>query len=152
MADSELYTDTFQITSLNHQKYDRVARITATSTDSTTSLSLDINTELYPLQTGETITVLLASTLSLTGGGGDSEDGAKKANRGWAELSRSGESTLADAYDYVCRGKVYRFEEAEEGGVVRVYVSFGGLLLFVEGPWKRLAGVRMEYIYLLVKR
>lgn len=47
---------------------------------------------------------------------------------------------------------MYRFEEGEGGGNVKVYVSFGGLLLFVEGPWKRLAGVRMDYLYLLVKK
>lgn len=149
MSDSQLYEDTFQITSVNHQKYDRVARIAGTSSDSSTTLTLDINTELYPLQTGETISLVLASTLSLTGAG-DAEGGGDA--RGWRELSRSGEATLADAYDYVMRGKVYRFEEGGENEVVKVFVSFGGLLMLLEGPWKRLAGVRMEYVFLCVKK
>lgn len=149
MSDSQLYEDTFTINSLNHQKYDRVARIAATSTDSSTFLTLDINTELYPLQPTETISLVLASTLSLTGSVG--EEGSGDA-RGWRELSRSGEATLADAYDYVMRGKVYRFEEGGEGGNVKVFVSFGGLLMLLEGPWKRLAGVKMEYVFLCVKK
>jgi DNA-directed RNA polymerase I, II, and III subunit RPABC3 len=147
MSDSQLYEDTFQITSLNHQKYDRVARIAASSTDSTTTLTLDINTELYPLTTGETISLCLASTLSLTGAGEEGGDA-----RGWRELSRSGEATLADAYDYVMRGKVYRFEEGGPDSGIKVFVSFGGLLMLLEGPYKRLAGVRMEYVFLCVKK
>ena len=57
---------------------------------------------------GENIQMVLASTLSLDG---------TKDERGWRDLSRSGESTLADLYDYVCRGKVYRFEEGETEGL-----------------------------------
>jgi DNA-directed RNA polymerase I, II, and III subunit RPABC3 len=147
MSDSQLYEDTFLITSVNHQKYDRVARIAANSTDSSTALTLDINTELYPLNPGETISLVLASTLSLTGSGEEGGDA-----RGWRELSRSGEATLADAYDYVMRGKVYRFEEGGESEQVKVFVSFGGLLMLLQGPWKRLAGVRMEYVFLCVKK
>ena len=48
----------------------------------------------------------LASTLSLDG----KEDGAKT---GWREVGM-GEQTLANDYDYVCHGKVYRFEEASD--------------------------------------
>jgi DNA-directed RNA polymerase I, II, and III subunit RPABC3 len=48
----------------------------------------------------------IASTLSHDG----TKDDAANSKTGWRE-TRSGEPTLADAYDYVCYGKVYRFEE-----------------------------------------
>lgn len=70
-------------------------------------MTLDINSELYPLNTGETITVVLASSLSL--------DGAKDDNRGWRDVGLSGETTLADMFEYVCHGKVYKFEDGEDG-------------------------------------
>jgi DNA-directed RNA polymerase I, II, and III subunit RPABC3 len=103
MADSQLFEETFSITSLNNQKYDRVTRVFGTSTDSATTMTLDINHELFPLAVGESVQMVLASTLNLDG---------TKDEKGWRELSRM-ESTLADMFDYVCHGKVYRFEEGQ---------------------------------------
>jgi len=34
----------------------------------------------------------------------------------------------------------------------RVFVSFGGLLLYIEGPYAKLNPLRIDYIYLLMKR
>lgn len=59
--------------------------------------------------------------------------------------------TLADMFDYVCHGKVYRFEEGE-GENIKVYISFGGLLLYIEGPYKKLTSLRIDYCYLLIKK
>ena len=43
-----------------------------------------------------------------------------------------------------------------EANVVRVgrkvYVSFGGLLLYMEGPYKNLTPLRIDYVYLCVKK
>ena len=102
MSDATLYDDLFRITALNNQKYDRVSRITCNSTNGDTVLSLDINSEIYPLGVGESINLAIASTLNLDG---------TKDDRGWRDLQRTQEQTLADNYDYVCRGKVYRIEE-----------------------------------------
>ena len=66
-------------------------------------MTLDINHELYPILTGENVQMLLATTLNLDG---------TKEEKGWREQA-PGEQTLADMYDYVCYGKVYRFEEGE---------------------------------------
>ncbi|KZF23145.1 DNA-directed RNA polymerases i, ii, and iii 145 kDa polypeptide [Xylona heveae TC161] len=142
MADAQLYDDTFTITSINAQKYDRVSRISGTSTSGDTLFTLDVNTEIYPCSVGDQMQMVLASTLSLDG----TEDDAK----GWREAAR-GEASLADMFDYVCHGKIYRFEEAE-GENIKVFVSFGGLLLYMEGPYKKLTPLRIDYIYLLLKK
>lgn len=34
----------------------------------------------------------------------------------------------------------------------KVYVSFGGLLLYIDGPYKKLTPLRIDYIYLLLKK
>lgn len=34
----------------------------------------------------------------------------------------------------------------------KVYVSFGGLLLCLDGPYKKLSPLRFEHVYLLLKK
>lgn len=109
-GDSQLFDETFTITTLDNSKYDRVSRIGATSSDSQTVMTLDINTELYPCAVGETIHCVLATSLAL--------DGSKDDGRGWRDVGRTGhggEATLADMFDYVCHGKIYKFEDGEDG-------------------------------------
>ena len=105
MGDATLFSDTFTITDVNAAKYDRVARLTAHTATGETQLTLDVNTELFPCIAGERIEILLASTLSL--------DGSKDDGKGWRDIGM-GESSMADGYDYVCHGKIYRFEEGDD--------------------------------------
>ncbi len=34
----------------------------------------------------------------------------------------------------------------------KVYVSFGGLLLYIDGPYALLNALRIDYVYLLMKK
>ncbi|RDH32994.1 hypothetical protein BDQ94DRAFT_144249 [Aspergillus welwitschiae] len=108
MSDPVLFEDTFTITTINSQKYDRVSRLSCNSTDTLSHFTLDVNSELYPCVVGESVNMALASTLSLDG----KDDSGSK---GWREVGM-GEQTLANDYDYVCHGKVYRFEEGSSQG------------------------------------
>lgn len=105
MADAQLYEETFQVTTLIDQTYDRVHRLLGTSHDSTTSITLDINSELYPIGNGESFNMLVASTLNL--------DGTKDEAQGWRPKNDA--PSLADMWDYVCYGKVYKVEDPEDG-------------------------------------
>ncbi|PMD16569.1 RNA polymerase Rpb8 [Hyaloscypha hepaticicola] len=146
-GDTQLFDESFTITNVDDSKYDRVARFAATSADSQTVMTLDINTELYPCQLGETLHCVLASSLSL--------DGTKDEGKGWRDVGRNvngGEPTLADMFDYVCHGKIYKFEDGEDGQTIKAYISFGGLLMALEGPYKKLTPLRVDYVYLLIKK
>ncbi|KAK3678187.1 DNA-directed RNA polymerases I, II, and III subunit RPABC3 [Recurvomyces mirabilis] len=145
-SDAQLYEETFTITSLATQPYDRVSRLIGTSTDATTSLTLDVNSELYPCQPNENVTLLLAQTLNLDG---TIEDVQKK---GWRPSGKNDSQTLADLWDYVCYGKVYRHEDKSDGGNIKVYISFGGLLCCLDGPYKKLSPLRIDNLYLLLKK
>ena len=103
-GESILFEDTFEVENVNSVKYDRVSRISANSEDRNTMMMLDVNTELYPIAEGDRVKVVLALTLNL--------DGSKDDTKGWREVGM-GEQTLANEYDYVCHGKIYRFEEAK---------------------------------------
>ncbi|MCJ1252296.1 DNA-directed RNA polymerases I, II, and III subunit RPABC3 [Lignoscripta atroalba] len=117
MADSQLFEDTFTLTSINSQKYDRVSRLSGNSENQETYFTLDVNTELYPCAVGDRLHLLLASTLSL--------DGTKDDQKGWRDVGR-GEASLADMYDYVCHGKIYRFEEGEGENMYVMAIFFWG--------------------------
>lgn len=104
-SDALLFEEQFEITNVDHKKYDRAARITASSLDRATSLELDINTELFPLTATENIEVALATTLNL--------DGSRDDEKTWRDVAKSGVQTLADGYNYVCYGKVYKFEDGK---------------------------------------
>ncbi|MCJ1236547.1 DNA-directed RNA polymerases I, II, and III subunit RPABC3 [Varicellaria rhodocarpa] len=142
MADSQLFEDTFTVTTTNSQKYDRVSRLSGNTESGETFMTLDVNTELYPCAVGDRLHVVLASTLSL--------DGSKDNNKGWREVG-SGEQSLADLFEYVCHGKIYRFEDGE-GDSIKFFTSFGGLLLYMEGPYKKLTPLKIDYVYLLIRK
>ena len=103
MSENILFENSFKIADINSTKYDRVSRIKAFSEGGQeVLLTLDVNTELYSLNIDDRMTVALALSLNL--------DGSKDDGKGWREVGR-GEQTLADEFDYVCHGKIYRFEE-----------------------------------------
>ena len=104
MSENELFNHRFKIYSINDSKYDKVCRIAAKSDTDQQEIEmfLDINKDLYTLQAEDLISVTLALSLNL--------DGSKDDGKGWRDVGR-GEQTLADEYDYVCHGKIYRFEE-----------------------------------------
>ncbi|KAF4462439.1 DNA-directed RNA polymerase chain RPB8 [Fusarium albosuccineum] len=145
-GDATLFEESFTVTEYDQSKYDRVARISCTSSDSQTVMTLDINIELFPCAVSDTLHVVLSTTLSL--------DGSKEEDKGWRDVGKAGDApaTIADLYDYVCHGKIYKFEETYDGNTINAYVSFGGLLMSLQGPVKKLTPLRVDNVYLLVKK
>jgi len=143
-SDAVLFEENFTVTSIDDSKYDRVARIGCSGLNNETVMTLDINTELFPCSLNDSLNCVLATTLSLDG---------SKEDKGWRDVTRAtgGETTLADLYDYVCHGKLYKFEDGDDGEI-KAYVSFGGLLMAITGPYKKLTPLRVDYLYLLIKK
>ena len=89
------------------------------------------------------MTITLASSLSL-------EEASESQAPGSWRPPKQGERSLADDYDYVMYGTVYKFEEGSDDKI-SVYVSFGGLLLCLEGGYRNLSSLKQENIYLLMR-
>jgi len=107
-GDSQLFEDDFTVTKVDQSKYDRVARLSGTSNDAQTIMTLDINTELFPCNTGDSLHCVLATTLNM--------DGSKDESRGWRDVTKADAApSLADMFDYVCHGKIYKFEDGDDG-------------------------------------
>lgn len=68
-------------------------------------LTLDINCELFPLNKGQKVSLVVVKSLEV---GGSSNSSAASYN------PNSGPS-LADKYEYVMYGKVYKLEEIPGG-------------------------------------
>ncbi|CDR38410.1 CYFA0S02e01376g1_1 [Cyberlindnera fabianii] len=141
---STLFDDIFNISEVDTARYNKVSRIVAASTTSADiKITLDVNSDLFPVKVNDSVTVTLASSLSL--------DGSKDvANTSWRP-PKAGEKTLADDYDYVMYGTVYKFEEGKDDKIA-VYISFGGLLLCLEGGYRNLSSLKQENVYLLMRR
>lgn len=102
-----LFDDIFNITEVDAARYNKVSRIVGTSsTSSDIKITLDINSDLFPVNVNDALTITLASSLSL-------EEENKDTTGSW-RAPRAGEKSLADDYDYVMYGTVYKFEESSD--------------------------------------
>lgn len=130
-TDNILFQDIFDIKDLDPQgkRFDRgkiewlnqalskmlnfklVSRLIGRSENYEMDLTLDFNSEIYPLKVGEKFSLVLASSLSLEANANTS--GVEK-KESWRERA-PGERDLSDEYEYVMFGKVYRYEDSNKG-------------------------------------
>ena len=137
--------------------FDKVQRVEGITRDAHCYITMDINSEIYPMKVGTSYNILLAKTIY------DSEPKNLEY-----ELFSNTKSSLMDKYDYVMRGKVFQFnkDKKEEGensepDTLSINVSFGGLLLQISGLKKDEKTGKPEFfesidldetIYLLIKK
>lgn len=107
-----------------------------------TELTLDVNTQIYPMSEGDKFQLLLADTLEEAGSQGETGyDPTRDA------------SIRLQQYDYVMHGKIFKY--AEDGGKAVVYCSFGGLLMSLKSEPHTLGAQSFEVdrnLFLLIKK
>jgi DNA-directed RNA polymerase I, II, and III subunit RPABC3 len=146
MSNPFVLEEKFNVKSVNAdgRKYQRVSRIACGSLESDTEVIVDINSDVYPVAPGETLTIALASTLSLDG----------KPERDTYDHTVYHRETIMTAYDYVMHGKVYKCDSDDKTkDHVEIFMSFGGLLMKLHGkqPYLREVHFNRNY-YLLIKK
>ncbi|PVU94066.1 hypothetical protein BB561_002818 [Smittium simulii] len=160
-----LFSDFFSVKEVDKdgKKFDRVSRIGARSENYDVELTLDVNSELYPLDHSDKFSLVLASTLALSSiqpfsaqaGQALSEvqpSAYPKTDVSWRSVVSGSERSLADEYEYVMYGKIYRFDDSA-GSKLSVFVSFGGLLMCLEGEYHHLQNLTVgENVYLLMRK
>ncbi|CAH1977015.1 unnamed protein product [Acanthoscelides obtectus] len=102
----------------------------------------------FALVAGDKFRLVLATTLR--------EDGYPDAGD-WNPQGLENEGSRADSFEYVMSGKVYRIEgdEAamESSSRLSAYVSFGGLLMRLQGDANNLHSFEVDqHMYLLMKK
>jgi DNA-directed RNA polymerase I, II, and III subunit RPABC3 len=137
-----IFQASFEVTDIDPhgKKFDRVSRIVAVSENIVSDLVLDVNTEIYPLALGDVFNLVLVESID-----GSAVDVKQK------EQYKVGKS-LADGYDYVMYGKVYKYDDKNQAKV-SVYCSFGGLLMCLAGDYRALQNIQVgQYLYLLIRK
>lgn len=141
---SILFEDMFNVESVDTARYNKVARIVGqSSTSQDIKITLDINAELFPVKTNDSLTITLANSLG-------NESLVVASNGSWRP-PKADEKSLADDYDYVMYGTVYKFEENTTDDKMSVYISFGGLLMCLEGGYRSLSNLKQENAYILIR-
>lgn len=140
-----LFEDSFVVESADPGRYTKVVRITGnSSTQSDIKITLDINSELFPVKANDSLTIVLASILG-------NESSMLTSNGSWRP-PKNDDRSLADDYDYVMYGTVYKFEENSGDDKMSVYISFGGLLMCLQGGYRSLSNLKQENAYILIRR
>ncbi len=107
--------------------------------------TLDVNTEIYPIEPAEKFTLVLATSLTST----ESSFQQFTQREPWLDTSSD---NLANEYDYVMFGKVYKYDDSA-GAKVAVYASFGGLLMCLAGDYRHLQELNVgDSCYLLIRK
>jgi hypothetical protein len=146
----------------------------ATSRNYNMDLTLDYNTELFPLQVGQNVVLALASSLSRDPVGSQEATGEEDRDRDVWRPDGKGRQGFEDEYDYVMYGRVYRFDPGT-GEVVYVslapclsrlthwhicrarfrtaYASFGGLLMSLTGSFRHMTNIVLgDPVFLLMRK
>jgi DNA-directed RNA polymerases I, II, and III subunit RPABC3 len=118
----ELFRDVFQVEQIDPdgKKFDRVSRLVCRGDTYGMMLTIDVHSEFFRCKSQDRIKLALTSTINING-----EPGADT-------YEPPTERTLLDDYDYGMHGQVFHFENKEENNVA-VYISYGGLLMRLEG-------------------
>ncbi|KAI9079474.1 hypothetical protein QN277_025696 [Acacia crassicarpa] len=140
-----LFDDIFRVEQLNppegKKAFDRVTRIEAKSERFDMFMHLDINSEIYPLQVGQKFALLLAPTLNPEG----------KADTGY--YVPGNRESLADKFEYVMYGKLYRISEGSGRDKAEINISFGGLLMMLVGDPSHCNKFELDQrLYLLIRK
>jgi DNA-directed RNA polymerase I, II, and III subunit RPABC3 len=144
-----MFEDIFDVKDVDPEgkKFERVSRLHCESESFKMDLILDVNTQLYAVDIGDKFRLVLTNTLKEDGSPDDGEFNPVDTG-----------PSRADSFEYVMYGKVYRIEGDESSydtatSRIGVYVSFGGLLMRIQGDANNLHGIEMDQnLYLLMKK
>ena len=138
---SLLFTEQFAVKDAK-PFFDKVTRLSCRLVEGEDlHLDLDVNSDLYPLEVNDRFTLALASTLAL--------DGTPDTGT----FDQSGAESLLDQYEYAMYGTVYKWMQQAPKTPVEVHVSYGGLLMKLQGDHRQLDKLTLDArVYLLVRK
>ncbi|KAF8272892.1 hypothetical protein EI94DRAFT_1716970 [Lactarius quietus] len=114
-------------------------------------LTLDYNSEIFPLNVGQDVALALASSLA-RGPAGSQEGEEEDRDRDVWRPDAKGRRGLEDDYGYVMYGRVYRFDPGT-GEVVTAYASFGGMLMSLTGSFRHMTNIVLgDPVFLLMRK
>ncbi|KAF5375007.1 hypothetical protein D9758_000125 [Tetrapyrgos nigripes] len=153
-ANNIVFDDMFDISDIDKEgkKFDRVSRLYAHSQNYDVELTLDYNTELFPLQKGQKFALALASSLATGAPSANADATEEEKGKDVWRPDGKGRRGLEEDWDYVMYGKVYKFDGGTSE-IVTAYASFGGLLMSLTGSFRHMTSIVLgDPIYILLRR
>ena len=160
-TNNRVFEETLEIKSIDKDVkiFDKVQRCEGITRDSNLYISMDINSEIYPMKVGASYSILLVKSIY------DSKPTPKNFDY---DLFANNKNTLMDAFDYVMCGKVFQFSndkkrdgDNSDSDTLSISISFGGLLFQISrlkrddktGKPKSFEDINLdETLYLLIKK
>ncbi|CAK9290555.1 unnamed protein product [Gordionus sp. m RMFG-2023] len=151
-----LFEDIFDVKDIDPdgKKFDRVSRIFCESESFKMDLILDVYSQIYPVELADKFRLVIATTLREDGLLDDGEYDPLTIGEG---PDSTHIPSKADAFEYVMYGIIYRIDgdetSNEPASHLSAYVSFGGLLMRLQGDANNLHGFELDdHVYLLMKK
>lgn len=142
----DLFSAIFTVRSVDKdgKQFDNVSRIECTSENNDSVLTLDVNTQIYPMARDEVFALVLSHEIT-----------SERVKDGEHWHPSQLENSNASKYEYVMHGKVYRYEEDPAHHRAKVFVSYGGLLMLLDGEQNALKDItsdRGKGVYLMIRK
>ena len=126
-----IFEDVVEIKYIDRQVkiFDKVQRCEGKTKDGEYDVTMDINSEIYPMKVGACYSLNLATSIDNT----SKESNSKELFN--YDLFIKSKNTLLDKYEYVMCGKVFQFsnDKDKDRGTLSISISFGGLLFQISG-------------------
>ena len=160
-SNNRIFEDTLEVQDIDKdlKVFDKVQRCEGLTQDAKYYISMDINSEIYPMKKGALYKLLLAKSIY--------ESKPTPENFEYDLFSNS-KNTLMDNFDYVMCGKVFQFsldkkkdKEDKSPDTLSISISFGGLLFQISkmkkddktGKPKGFEDINIDdVLYLLIKK
>ncbi|KAK9838978.1 hypothetical protein WJX74_007112 [Apatococcus lobatus] len=148
-AAKTLVNDVFEVKEKDPdgKKFDKVSRIICHSDLYEFVMTLDVNTDIYPVEMGDKLTMVLTT--------GISEDGTTSGSYDKSLQQPGKGTTMMNDYEYVMHGKLFKYKDVDKGNQahVEILISFGGLLLQLIGEPSRLSDFEVDMnLFLLIRK
>ena len=160
-SNNRIFEDTLEVQDIDKdlKVFDKVQRCEGLTQDAKYYISMDINSEMYPMKKGALYKLLLAKSIY-----------ESKPTPEYFEydLFSNSKNTLMDNFDYVMCGKVFQFsldkkkdKEDKSPDTLSISISFGGLLFQISrmkkddktGKPKGFEDINIDdVLYLLIKK
>ncbi|VFQ64869.1 unnamed protein product [Cuscuta campestris] len=138
-----LFEDIFTVTKINPDGvlFEKVDRIVAKGNQFEKILQVDVNKDIYPIALNDTLKIVLVSTINLDG----------TPDSGY--YVQGNRKSLADEYEYVMQGKLYRIPEGRSPDELKIIVSFGGLLMELSADSSIAAKFELDQrVFILIRK
>jgi DNA-directed RNA polymerase I, II, and III subunit RPABC3 len=130
------------------KKFDKVSRIRANSDLLELEVTLDVNSDLFPVEVADTLAIAISGTLY--------KDGTNFSDYYDVNLATTpAKETYLNDYEYVMHGTIFKTAENKGSGMLRldVFISFGGLLMQITGNAKELEQLEADRkVFLLMRK